>query len=236
MENVQGVTETHREEVGQEKETVERGIVEEKGRIMKGKVGAKGTERRGSTGNIEEMWKRKRELMEGLGGKRAEEEMGIAKKGKIKGSPQKEIIKGGEEEKSWLREMKEEWKKEMKDGIREIRKMLREELRGHIGDLKEEMEGLVKMRLNEREKLWEREREDLKKKVEGLEQEIIKLKSREEGKGKIGEEKGGEMERKLKEMEKWKEMKEREERRRNVVVRGVRGGVKEVEIKVRELR
>ncbi|XP_029678864.1 translation machinery-associated protein 22-like [Formica exsecta] len=131
--------------------------------------------------------------------------------------------------------MKEEWKKEMKDGIREIREMLREELRGHIGDLKKEMEGLVKMRLNEREKLWEREREDLKEKVEGLEQEIIKLKSREEGKGKIGEEKGGEMERKLKEMEKWREMKEREERKRNVVVRGVREGIKEVEIKVREL-
>lgn len=40
------------------------------------------------------------------------------------------------------------------------------------------------------------------------------------------------MERKLKEMEKWREMKEREERRRNVVVRR---GVKEVEIKVRKL-
>ena len=89
METGQGVVERHREALEQDKEAIEKGIMEEKRKTIKGKEGMRGTERRGSTGNIEEMWKRKRELMEGWGGKKVEEEMGIAKKGKIRGSLKK---------------------------------------------------------------------------------------------------------------------------------------------------
>lgn len=36
-------------------------------------------------------------------------------------------------------------------------------------------------------------------------------------------------------MEKWREMKEREERRRNMVIRGVKEGEKDVEKRIREI-
>lgn len=57
------------------------------------------------------MWKTKRELMERWE-KRTEEEMGIAKKRKIKGSPTKVSIEKEKEEKSWLKEIKDEKEKQ----------------------------------------------------------------------------------------------------------------------------
>lgn len=75
MESGQGVMEKlmYRQAIEQEKEIMERGIIEGKRRSMKGKEGMRGMERNRSTRNIEEIWKRRRKLMEGWIG-RAEEE------------------------------------------------------------------------------------------------------------------------------------------------------------------
>lgn len=84
----------------------------------------KGDERHGSTGNKEELWEKKRELID------KEEEDTCARK-RYKSS-QTETKRRDEEEKSWIDKIKEEWK----IGIKEIKKV-KEIVRGIRIELEE---------------------------------------------------------------------------------------------------
>jgi len=186
-----------------------------------------GWERRGSTGNIEEMWKRKRELME-----REEDEKTIFRaKKQLQRSPQGERIireRGGEKN-EWIKMMKEELKKEMREGMREIKEMIKEqgkEIRGKIEEMKKQ--------LKQGEENWRKEKETMGKRITELEKEVkswqIGGKNGNEVEG--GQKKVGE---RLKELERKIERKEREDRRRNIVVRVIKGGKKELEGEIKEI-
>ncbi|KMQ93570.1 hypothetical protein RF55_6323 [Lasius niger] len=74
---------------------------------------------------------------------------------------------------------------------------------------------MVERKIGEKEEKWRQEKEEMRKRIE--------------------EEKGRGMEERIKRIEMREEKKEREERRRNIVIRGIKGGEKEVERKVGEI-
>jgi len=77
----------------------------------------------------------------------------------------------------------------------------------------------------EREGKWNEEREKLVSCIKGLERKVEELQRNREGRGKGGRvlgEGGGEMGDKVKELEKRLEKKEREERRKNVIIKGLK--------------
>ncbi|XP_067207866.1 golgin subfamily A member 6-like protein 22 [Linepithema humile] len=100
-----------------------------------------------------------------------------------------------------MRQMKEE----MKEGIKDIRKEMKE--------------------FREREEGWKEEREEMKKQIKGLERRIEEMEGegekKKEGKKKKGKGEEEEMKLRLKKIEKKMERKEREERRKNLVIKGI---------------
>ncbi|KAL6431940.1 hypothetical protein ACFW04_007397 [Cataglyphis niger] len=92
-------------------------------------------------------------------------------------------------------------KEEAKEGIRE--------------GVNEEIEK-VRKEFRESEKRWMEEREELKRRVKGLEEKMERL-----GNGDIGEREKRIGWNRLKEMENKMERREREERKRNVLIKGV---------------
>lgn len=207
------------------------------GEVSKGKLGpvgrlAKG--RSGSVGTIEELLKRKRET-EGLGkGGKGEEEEVLHQTKKAQRSPIGKGAKGGEGGlEGMMRGMMEEtrfiWSR-VEESLGEIRREL-EEMKRREGEWKLEKERLME-RMDMLEKKLERREGDrdtegigkLEKRVGKLEEEGEVRRERKEDR-KIGlvVERMEEMERKM-------ERREKEERRRNVVVKGLRvedGKVKE---------
>jgi len=87
-------------------------MAEVKNKGIKLKLGEeekKVAERRGSTGNIEEMWKRKREKMEEGEWEKWGEEGWAFKEGKrVMRSPQKGVVEGEGGEGRWWKEIKED--------------------------------------------------------------------------------------------------------------------------------
>lgn len=195
----------------------------------KGSGVAKGGEeggRRGSTGMMGEMWKRKREK---------EEEIGFMKSRRTVRSP----VKG------------EEAGREMESLFEGMRK----EIRGGFKEVKEEIEGLKK-EMRRREEIWEKEKQEMRDRIESLERkweeieerggegEMIKrieerVKKVEEEKEresrKKSEERKGEMEERVKVLEKREEERERDKRRRNIVMRGVEIGKGEAREEVEKI-
>lgn len=148
-------------------------------------------ERKGSTGNMEnigEMWKRKRE--EGDRGEKEEEERWVFREGrKVQRSPQKETRERRAGEGSWWKEVKEEWKKEMKKGVKEVKEMLKKEVRELGREMREELEEL-RRQLREREKRWEREREGMVGRIAKLEKGVEEMR-KEKVEEEIETEEGG---------------------------------------------
>jgi len=115
------------------------------------------------------------------------------------------------------------WREEFK----QMREELKEGIREQGGWIREEMEAL-RRDMRERELKWKEEKEELKKCIRELEKKVEARgcwRQGERGKGgeiDNGEGKGkGEVEKRVKKMERKLEMKEREERRRNIVIRGL---------------
>ncbi|XP_077277353.1 uncharacterized protein LOC143905674 [Temnothorax americanus] len=193
------------------------------GKSAIGKVKEKEKVRRESTGNLEELWKRKREEMDRSGG---EEKEKIFKRSNMTArSPKKDSEIGVKELGKRMGEMMEEFRavrEELREGFREQGRKMRKE----IEDLRREF--------REREKRWKEEREETNKQKEKMEERIRKLEEKmEERKEGKREEEGngrGEVGEKMRELERRLERKEKEERRRNIVIRGLEvkeGGRKE---------
>jgi len=186
----------------------------EKGRkwIKIGKKERRGGKRSGNVGNIDELWKRKREEMEKGKDKKEEEEWAFKSEKKVQRSPQKIIMMEsgkGEERMGW-EGIKEDWKKEMKEILREVKNKLMEERarkrdKGGTREIKKTAEG-------EGGEMGKRENEYGR--IGELEKRLEELKVGEEMKIREGEGKGGEIESRIRRMERKLERREREERRK----------------------
>jgi len=135
----------------------------------------------------------------------------------------------GGEENEWIKMMREDVKREMREGMREIKEIIKEqgkEIRGEIEKMKKQ--------LKQGEENWRKEKETMGKRIMELEKKIeswqIGEKNGREKEG--GQEKVGE---RIRELERKIEKKEREDRRRNIVVRGIKGGKKEVEREIKKI-
>ncbi|XP_067214178.1 uncharacterized protein [Linepithema humile] len=106
----------------------------------------------------------------------------------------------------------EDWKEEMRQ--------IKEEMKEGIKNIRREMKEFRK-----REEGWKEEREEMKKQIKGLERRIEEMEGegekKREGKRKEGKGEGEKIKLRLKEIEKKMERKEREERRKNLVIKGI---------------
>ncbi|CAL1672975.1 unnamed protein product [Lasius platythorax] len=181
--------------------------------------GKKAGERRGSYGNVEEMLKRKRE--DSGERKEGEKDRIFRDNKKTPRSPIEE--RGGEGYE--IREMMSKWREEMAEmmvelkgmrGMREDYKILMEEIKIVREQGKRVMEELDNMRreFRESERKWKEEKEELRKGMKDLEKRVEGNKP-DGGRGLEG------TERRIREMERKLETKEREERRKNIIIRGL---------------
>ncbi|KYN16543.1 hypothetical protein ALC57_11204 [Trachymyrmex cornetzi] len=164
-------------------------------------------DRRESMGDLTRFLKRKRK---GEGGEveveREKIEEVFRKSKKTIRSPVKMGEEGGMRE--WLKEMREE----MREGLKGVRKEIREVAEGQKEWMGKEVER-IKEEMKEREEKWMREKEEMKERITALEREL----------GERGKGEGNEiwMER-LRRLERKSEWREREERKKNIMVRGGR--------------
>ena len=227
----------------------ERKEVEEKGEEVKKKGRPTSAERfkmerRNSTGGIEDLLRRKRERQEDEIMVEEEKEKAFRTSKKVARSP---TGKGGQE--GDIMEMLNHMREEIAEGREEARERAtgqEEWLKGEIEGLKEEM-----WKMGEK---WKKEKEELKKEVRELGMRVEKVERLGGSGGRRLEERmekleisveqrriggvkdgGEEMERRFRELE-WKmEEKEREERRKNIVIRGMEDKGKTVKEGVEEL-
>ncbi|KAL6420868.1 hypothetical protein ACFW04_014384 [Cataglyphis niger] len=191
----------------------------------------KGKDRRGSVGNLEELVKKKRKepMLE-----KGDEEL-------LRSRKKSGVIKFAElgwiEGEGKLQQSMKSWKLEIEKIMNEMRgiKVLREEIRNMKEEVKEGIreqeirvsEEIEKIRkeFRQSEKRWKEERDELKKRIEELKGKIEKTENRffreKEGSRAVtrGAKEGIGI--KIKELESRMERREREERRKNVLIKGV---------------
>ncbi|KYN11575.1 hypothetical protein ALC57_16267 [Trachymyrmex cornetzi] len=198
-------------------------------------------DRRGSTGELAKFMKRKREGEGGESEERKMEEVFRSSKKTLK-SP----VKMGEERemKEILKELKE-MRVEMRECLKGMSKEIKEVAEGQKEWMRKEMEK-VKEELRVKEEKWQRERGEILERLKALEGKLGEIKvvtgerkgegGKEREEGKVEKEEGKEiwMER-IKRLERRSEWREREERKRNVVIKGIKGGEGEIERKVKEI-
>ncbi|KAL6416560.1 hypothetical protein ACFW04_013367 [Cataglyphis niger] len=199
-------------------------------------------ERRGSCGNVEELMKRKREESEL--GKGEEEVLRDRKKSGIGKDAELRQVEGEGEllymRKNWKAEMGEimsDMARELKGWWREEMKNMKEEVKEGIRERVSEEMDKVRKELRESEKRWVEEREEFNRRIKGLEEKMERLgdTGRREGNKMVNGGGSEAMGNRLNEMENRMERREREERRRNVLIKGVevkegrrRGAVEEL--------
>jgi len=209
-----------------------------------GKIGNTGRERRDSMGeSIEEHLKRKREMW----GEEGKEEAGIAdifkKSNRTVRSPTGKGIK--EEWKEEMRKLFEELREEIKEGMKSLGKEMWKKLEEEKEMIREELEKSREDRKIKEEK-WNKEREEIKEQVRILEREIEELmikkgKEGEDGRweGEEGKRRDGRKEEewreRVRELERKWERKEKGDRRKNVVIKGVKEGEASLKEKVEEV-
>jgi len=216
----------------------------------KGKTGEmknKSRERSGSVGVLD-LWKRKREVAEGLekmGNKvEGEREQTFKRSKKTPRSPPAQEEVGGEREgflimeemKEWMESGSRNWER-MEESLREIVREL-EGMRKREEKWREDRDKMEK-RIEELEKKWERglKMEDGGEGLKDIEERVNKL----EGGRREDEGRGDkDLEERMKKVERMWDRRERQERRRNVVVkgykvdgRGVTSQIKEIFEKIR---
>jgi len=226
------------------------GMVDEEERQLqegtkKGKTGElknKSRERSGSMGVLD-LWKRKREVAEGLEkvGNRVEgeREQTFKRSKKTPRSPTAQEEVGGEREgftimeemKEWMESCSRNWER-MEESLREIAREL-EGMRKREEKWREDRDKMEK-RIEELEKKWERglKMEDGGEGLKDIEERVNKL----EGRGR-GDEGGGEkdLEERVKKVERMWDRRERQERRRNVVVKGYKVDGRGMNIQIKEI-
>ena len=190
----------------------------------------------GNVMEIAEMWKRKREKEEERRGEGGEGEEAFMKSRKVQRSPEEKRVGDHEALESLIKGMREEMRKD----LREVKEQGRE--------AKEEMEK-IRGKMEEWEDRWRREKEEMKDRMIRLEKRMgeaeleegrlrkmeERLKAIETWRGRegtdrekgergerAGRESGGEeWEARVQEVERKLEMKEREGKRKNVIIKGV---------------
>lgn len=134
-----------------------------------------------------------------------------------------------------MKECFSELKREFRESMREVKEEFKETVKGQEERTREQLEEMRKD-LWKRERRWEEERWKIKEKIEELERDLRALrkqKEKGEGGGQVLEEnlrkdKGGmgggsrEMKEKVKMLERRWELVERDKRKRNVIVKGVK--------------
>ncbi|EZA50915.1 hypothetical protein X777_10742 [Ooceraea biroi] len=175
--------------------------------------GKDGEHKKGQTTEREtrELWKRGRAIKKEKEGTRRGSPEGTD----VKGEERKDIEdtrKGEEGMKGWREELIK-MKGEIKEGIREQGRWMKEEME----EIRKEFKRM--------EIRWLQEREELKGEIKGLKEKVGKLEGdlREKVVGDRGNEKGKEeeIEKKIRGIERKLEIREREERRRNVIIKGL---------------
>jgi len=201
-----------------------------------------GRERSDSVGEgVLDGGKRKREML----GKESPEEGRVAEI--FKRSHKTSRSPGGGKEGQEVREMLKEMRNEINKGLEGVRKEIKREAEGQKEVMRMEVEKM-KEELRAREERWNKEREELKRRIERVEQEIEGLrigrkegeKSDEEaaggkGRGRSGGREVDEWKEKVKQLERRWEMKERGDRRRNLIVKGMKGGEGSMKERVEEI-
>ncbi|XP_053989896.1 uncharacterized protein LOC128882336 [Hylaeus volcanicus] len=170
-------------------------------------------ERTGSLGNIEDLLKRGKRKEWG-----GEEEMEVReveeifkRSKKVERTPEKLGI-GKAELEQMLRGLMEGMRKDIGEDLKKIGKGVeegREEMLRQLSEMKES---------------WERERAELRGKIEMLEKKVerLKLKEKKEEGGETGEEERRELSKKVRELVTRIDKKEREGRRRNLIIKDVK--------------
>jgi len=199
----------------------------------------RGRERTDSVGVLE-MWKRKREVEgETVGRAEWEEELASKRSRKTTRSPEKEgedLITVGMMNR-WMEELKGMWER-MEERMEERMTVVMVELdnmRKREEEWRVERERMEK-RIEDLEKKWEEgPRHEGKEKMEDLERRMRRLECGEGKEGREGELGGGKVVERINKLEQILERKERVERRRNIVVKGFKGGDGNVEEKIKRI-
>ncbi|XP_053985486.1 uncharacterized protein LOC128879936 [Hylaeus volcanicus] len=188
-------------------------VEEAKRRGRPTKAEAWGRERTGSLGNIEDLLNRgKRKEREGEEEMEAREVEEIFKRSKkVERTPEKLGI-GKAELEQMLRGLMEGMRKNIGEDLKKVGKGVeegREEMLRQLSEMKES---------------WERERAELRGKIEMLEKKVqrLELKEKKEEGGETGEEERRELSKKVRELVIRINKKEREGRRRNLIIKGVK--------------
>ncbi|XP_053990543.1 golgin subfamily A member 6-like protein 1 [Hylaeus volcanicus] len=125
-----------------------------------------------------------------------------------------------------MKEMGEKFEgriEETRDEVREMGETSEGTTRGQMGDIKELIEGSIwelREEMRRRDEEWRAEKEELREKIEELEERVREIGGRDRREGRGEEER--EWKEKLKELERRVEMADRAERRRNIIIRGIR--------------
>lgn len=186
-------------------------------RARSGGIVGKARERCMSAGNLDEFIRRKRNLGDVI---REEELESFKRSNMTKRSPEKR--KGVKDERG--EEGSTDWRKELEEAVKEVMKEMRDGMREFVKIIRDEVEGMRKEG-KERERKWEEDRRKMENRIEKMEEKIRELsEGREIERGREGREiKGEERDRegRLKRLERRWEGREREERRKNFLIRGL---------------
>jgi len=142
-----------------------------------------------------------------------------------------------------FKEWKEEIKREMRERMRGLKEELRKIAEEQKEDLKREMEG-VREELAVMDERWRREREEMRVRMEKMERELEGLKGK-AGRGKEDNEERAEREETRGKNEEWRirikalerkwERKERDDRRKNILIKGLKVGEEELKKRVEKI-
>jgi len=193
-----------------------------------------------SVGSMEEFLRKRRREEEREGAEGEEGEAVNKSKKEQRSSNRKRQCEAGGEKTDRVEERREGWRErgEAEEGVmgwrEEMMGMMKKMMEGMEGIkelkeqgncMKEEIEGL-RRDMREKEERWRKEREELRESIRGLEQRM-KVMELEMGKGRGQEgmevvgKKGEEVAERVKEIEWRLERKERQERRKNIIIRGL---------------
>jgi len=197
-----------------------------------------GRERRSSTGCLEEYGKRKREMSGEEGGSKEEifKRSIRTTRSPPRGEDREEEMVGR------MNEWKEEIKRELREGMRGVKEEIRKIAEEQKEELKREMEGL-REELAVKDEMWRREREEMRVRMQKMERELEGLRGK-AGRGKEDTEERAEREEargkkeewiRIKALERKWERKERDGRRKNILIKGLKVGEEELKERVEEI-
>ncbi|XP_011883569.1 PREDICTED: uncharacterized protein PF11_0207-like [Vollenhovia emeryi] len=188
--------------------------------------------RSGSTGILDEIWKRKRAELDSSGGEDI-----FRKSRKTVRSPKERVGEGENSLEDVLREMMKELRREVREDSRKMIEELKEEFRERERKAREEREEIIREGRDQMRR-WMEEKEEMKKHIERIERKMEEIQAKVQGSNGNGGEVNEEvkrMEGKMRGIEIRLEREERKKRRKNIVIRGIRGGKEKVETEIKKI-